>query len=282
MTALVDPPIAPLTRMRGSRRPCLVRIIRQPQVLVDHLDDCAGRTCGPSTFAAWASTAGIAALWGRPRAERFDHAGPLWSRECLWSCRGWEGRPTGSSPISASMNSSTVISPARTISENFQTLVPEPIRSARYQPFSIAPPETPIAGMSQLAAPITSDGVVLSQPIISTTPSIGLARIASSTVHAGEVAEQHRGRPQIRFAAAEDRKLQREAAGLVDAALHVAPPGRGNGGVAGRQLRPGVADADHRPPVEQVVGKALVLHPAAVQEPVAVGFAEPGHGCAAS
>ena len=35
--------------------------------------------------------------------------------------------------------------------------------------------------MSQLAAPITSAGVVLSQPHMSTTPSIGLPRMLSST-----------------------------------------------------------------------------------------------------
>ncbi len=48
-------------------------------------------------------------------------------------------------------------------------------------PLSIGPPVTPIVGTSQLAAPISSAGVVLSQPTISTTPSIGLPRIASST-----------------------------------------------------------------------------------------------------
>ena len=48
-------------------------------------------------------------------------------------------------------------------------------------PFSIGPPDTTIAGTSQLAAPISSAGVVLSQPASSTTASIGLPRIASST-----------------------------------------------------------------------------------------------------
>jgi len=38
-----------------------------------------------------------------------------------------------------------------------------------------------MAGMSTLAAPISRAGVVLSQPTSSTTPSIGLARSASST-----------------------------------------------------------------------------------------------------
>ena len=48
-------------------------------------------------------------------------------------------------------------------------------------PLSIGPPVTTIAGTSQLAAPISSAGVVLSQPVSSTTASTGLPRIASST-----------------------------------------------------------------------------------------------------
>ena len=82
---------------------------------------------------------------------------------------------------SASRNSSGVISPAFTASENRQRRVPEPTRSPRKRPFSIGPPETRIAGRSHEAAPISSDGVVLSQPASSTTPSIGLPRMHSST-----------------------------------------------------------------------------------------------------
>src|SRR5687767_15707315 len=52
---------------------------------------------------------------------------------------------------------------------------------AQYLPLSIAPPDRTIVGKSQLAAPITSDGVVLSQPQRSTTASMGFARIISST-----------------------------------------------------------------------------------------------------
>src|SRR4029453_584023 len=82
---------------------------------------------------------------------------------------------------SASMNCSSVMTPALTSSLNFQTSVPEPMSWPQYLPFSIGPPDTPPAGTSQLAAPMTSDGVVLSQPHSSTTPSIGFARIDSST-----------------------------------------------------------------------------------------------------
>ena len=82
---------------------------------------------------------------------------------------------------SASTNSSADISPAFTASENRHRCVPEPTLSPRKCPFSIGPPETRIAGRSTLAAPISSAGVVLSQPASSTTPSMHLPRIASST-----------------------------------------------------------------------------------------------------
>ena len=82
---------------------------------------------------------------------------------------------------SASTRSANFISPVFSISVNFQTCVPEPMSSPRNLPFSIGPPETPIVGRSHDAAPISSDGVVLSQPMSSTTPSNGFARIDSST-----------------------------------------------------------------------------------------------------
>jgi len=82
---------------------------------------------------------------------------------------------------SASLNSCWLISPARTISDIIQTPVPEPRFWPRNFPFSIGPPDTSMVGRLQLAAPIIKAGVVLSQPISSTTPSIGLPRIDSST-----------------------------------------------------------------------------------------------------
>src|SRR5436190_18476250 len=81
---------------------------------------------------------------------------------------------------SASMKACSVIRPALTSSLNFQTWL-TPMSAPWYFPFSIAPPDTTMAGRSQLAAPITSEGVVLSQPQSRTTPSIGLPRIDSST-----------------------------------------------------------------------------------------------------
>ncbi len=84
-------------------------------------------------------------------------------------------------PASAAMKSWIEILPALTSSESFQTTVPDPISLPSCLPLSIGPPVTTIVGISQLAAPINSAGVVLSQPTSSTTASIGLPRIASST-----------------------------------------------------------------------------------------------------
>ena len=58
-------------------------------------------------------------------------------------------------------------------SRAIQTMVPEPVRWPLYQPLSIGPDESAIAGMSTVAAAIRQAGVVLSQPMVSTTPSIG-------------------------------------------------------------------------------------------------------------
>ena len=50
---------------------------------------------------------------------------------------------------------------------------PEPTRSPLCQPFSIGPTESAMAGMSTEIAAIRQAGVVLSQPMVSTTASIG-------------------------------------------------------------------------------------------------------------
>src|SRR5881394_3834681 len=72
--------------------------------------------------------------------------------------------------LSACMNCALLISPAFTASENFHTLVPEPMRWPRKRPFNIGPPDTISVGRFTLQAPISVDGVVLSQPASSTTP----------------------------------------------------------------------------------------------------------------
>jgi hypothetical protein len=51
-------------------------------------------------------------------------------------------------------------------------MVPEPVRSPLNQPLSMGPPDSTMAGMSTVAAAMIWAGVVLSQPVVSTTPSM--------------------------------------------------------------------------------------------------------------
>ena len=82
-------------------------------------------------------------------------------------------------------------------------------------------------------------------------------------VHRHQVAQQHRGRLDLRLAERHDGKLQRHAAGFPDAPLDAL-------GqlvevlVARRELGCRVADADHRLAGERVVGQAA-LHPAPME-----------------
>ena len=80
---------------------------------------------------------------------------------------------------SAVMNSSWLISPRRLASLKRQMSV-VPMSLPRYFPLSIGPPETKMVGRSTLVAPIRMEGVVLSQPPNSTTPSMGFALMLSS------------------------------------------------------------------------------------------------------
>ena len=82
----------------------------------------------------------------------------------------WPGE--GAEEATRSMNCSRLISPAASSWRAFQTIVPEPVRSPRNQPLSIGPPDSTMAGMSTVAAAISCEGVVLSQPVVSTTPSM--------------------------------------------------------------------------------------------------------------
>src|SRR5690606_11952121 len=122
------------------------------------------------------STAGIAALWGNevPKASAIHaivEAVPM----------VLQVPAERDIPDSADKKSFKSIFPAFNSSCICQTIVPAPISLSLCLPFSIGPPVTTIAGTSQLAAPMSKAGVVLSQPVNKTTPSMGLPRIASST-----------------------------------------------------------------------------------------------------
>ncbi len=170
---------------------------------------------------------------------------------------------------SASMKSASFILPARTSSLICQTAVPEPIACA----VEIA--------VEHRAAGDDQRGQIAARRahhqrrrglVAAAQQHDAVDRIAADGflhVHAGQVAEQHGGGPDVGFAQRHHRELQRKSAGFVDAALHTLGD-LAEVGVAGRQLGPGVADADHRPPVEKMRREALVLHPGAMNEAVAI------------
>ncbi len=83
-------------------------------------------------------------------------------------------------PSSISSHSSSVRLPARFSAQYFQTSDPLPSFWPRQSPRSIGPAGMKIAGRFMLIAPISSAGVVLSQPPISTQPSTGYERSSSS------------------------------------------------------------------------------------------------------
>ncbi len=268
MTALVDPPIAPFTRIAFSNA-SRVRI-RDSRTSSSHeIDDAASGDVGERV--APRVDRRQRGVEGQSEPQRLHHRAP-WSTPCPSPC---SGRRSATCRLRRRGTVRRSCAPARTSSLKRHTSVPEPMSWPQNLPFSIGPPETTSAGRSQLAAPITSAGVVLSQPQSSTTPSIGLPRIDSSTsmltrlrnsIAVGrrfdspsEVTGNSSGRPP----ASQTPRLTCSAS---VAQMRV----------AGRQLRPGVADADDRTAVEHVGREALIPHPAAVDESVFVLLTEPG------
>jgi hypothetical protein len=83
-------------------------------------------------------------------------------------------------PPSTSPHSASEMFPARFSSQYFQASEPAPRYSPRQLPRNCGPAGTYIKGMPMLTAPMISAGVVLSQPPISTAPSIGWLRSSSS------------------------------------------------------------------------------------------------------
>ncbi len=79
----------------------------------------------------------------------------------------------GAEAAAMSRNFSPSISPAAIWRLPFQIAAPEPTSSPSSQPSSMGPPDSTMAGMSTVAAAISWAGVVLSQPVVSTTASIG-------------------------------------------------------------------------------------------------------------
>ncbi len=147
-------------------------------------------------------------------------------------------------PPSTPSQSWSVILPARSSSQYFQLSEPEPSTLPCQLPRSIGPAGRKIAGRFMLVAPSSRPGVVLSQPPISTAPSIGWERSSSSV----SIASMLRYSMVVGLTKLSDRRApaaRREAARHQDAALHVLHPGL-EVAVAGLQVGPGVDDGDHR------------------------------------
>ncbi len=79
----------------------------------------------------------------------------------------------GAADATMSMYSVQSILPADLSFLACHLMVPEPVRSPLYQPLSIGPTDRAMAGILTVAAAMSCDGVVLSQPVVRTTPSMG-------------------------------------------------------------------------------------------------------------
>ena len=122
---------------------------------------------------------------------------------------------------SARRRSARAIRPARTSSLISQTPVPQPRSLPSKRPLSMGPPVTMSVGRSTDAAPISSDGTVLSHPPSSTTPSTGLARMSSSTTMAARSRKNMAVGRSKRLAQRGHRQLQRHPARFPHTALDV-------------------------------------------------------------
>lgn len=71
------------------------------------------------------------------------------------------------------MNSSRSILPSASRRRRSRTMDPEPASLPFHQPSGIGPPVGAIAGRLTVAAPIRMAGLVLSQPVLGTTKSMG-------------------------------------------------------------------------------------------------------------
>ena len=112
--------------------------------------------------------AGIAA---QPGSERPSASATAFIVDAVPIVLQWPAE--GADAHAASRNCSSVISPAASLRRLRQITVPEPTSSPSCQPSSIGPPESTIAGTSAVVAAMIAAGVVLSQPVVSTTASIG-------------------------------------------------------------------------------------------------------------
>ena len=171
-TALVDPPrastatialsmLAGVTMSVGFKSSQTMSTMRRPVSLaiLEWRESAAGIDAAPGSVNPSASV-----------AEVIVDAVPIVMQ--------WPGERAMLPSISCHVSS--VMVPARNSAQYFQVSDPLPSVPPCQSPRSIGPPGMKIAGRFMLIAPITSAGVVLSHPPISTHPSAGYERSSSS------------------------------------------------------------------------------------------------------
>jgi hypothetical protein len=265
-TALVEPPMAPLTLTPFSK----ASRVRICEMVMPCFTSSTMRmpACSDST-ARRLSTAGIEPFIGRPMpmasaSEAMVEAVPMVMHEPAERLIA----------ASAASSSALEILPVRYSSSSLNMSVPEPRVRPLKRPLSIGPPETRMVGhvAARRAHQQRRGGLVAAGQQHHAVDRIGADGLLD--IHGDEVAEHHGGRPHQRLAEAGHREFEREAAGHQHAALHMLGE-IAEVPVAVGQFRPGVADADHRPAVEHFRHEALALHPAARNEAVFAGAGEP-------
>ena len=146
-------------------------------------------------------------------------------------------------PSSISLQAQSSRLPARFSAQYFQTSLPLPRTSPRQLPRSMGPADTKMAGRFALVAPMMSAGHGLVAAAEQHHAVHGVGADDLLRLHRQQVAVEHRRRLHVRLAHGEDGHLQREAARLPDAALHLLRA-QAEVGVAGVRVAPGVEDAD--------------------------------------
>ncbi len=148
-------------------------------------------------------------------------------------------------PSSTSRQSSSVMLPARSSAQYFQVSLPLPRNWPRQSPRSIGPAGMKIAGrfIDDRAHDQRRRGLVAAAHQHAAVDRIGAQQLLG--LHRQQVAVEHRRRLLERLGQRDRRHLDREAAGLPDAALDLL------GAllevrVAGVDVAPGVDDRDHR------------------------------------
>ena len=163
--AFVEPPIAVFTRMA-------LRNAARVSTSEGLTSSCTSETARrPVRYAIWPRSRYGAGIAEQPGSDIPSASASAFIVDAVPIVLQWPA--LGALAHTRSMNSSYSMSPAASCRRPSQITAPDPASSPAHQPSSIGPPDSTIAGRSTVAAAISSAGVVLSQPVVRTTPSSG-------------------------------------------------------------------------------------------------------------